>query len=278
MNKDRVRVLVVDDEPRYVRAIQVNLEASGYEVLAARNGQTAIELAASEAPDLILLDIRMPGLDGYEVCRRIREFSAVPIIMLTAMAEDADKVKGLDIGADDYVTKPFSADELLARVRSALRRVELSERQAPHPTFQAGDLLVDFARQRVFVCDLEVNLTPTEYRLLCELVRQAGRVLVPDYLLEKVWGMGYEGENRLLWQAVHRLRRKIEPDPRNPQYIQTRPGLGYVFAQVGAGASLYSYPPKSATHFKSAWHFIYQSYDKPPCLGLDSSNEASSRT
>jgi DNA-binding response OmpR family regulator len=230
MNKDRVRVLVVDDEPRYVRAIQVNLEASGYEVLAARNGQTAIELAASEAPDLILLDIRMPGLDGYEVCRRIREFSAVPIIMLTAMAEDADKVKGLDIGADDYVTKPFSADELLARVRSALRRVELSERQAPHPTFQAGDLLVDFARQRVFVCDLEVNLTPTEYRLLCELVRQAGRVLVPDYLLEKVWGMGYEGENRLLWQAVHRLRRKIEPDPRNPQYIQTRPGLGYVFA------------------------------------------------
>jgi DNA-binding response OmpR family regulator len=230
MNKDRVRVLVVDDEPRYVRAIQVNLEASGYEVLAARNGQTAIELAASEAPDLILLDIRMPGLDGYEVCRRIREFSAVPIIMLTAMAEDADKVKGLDIGADDYVTKPFSADELLARVRSALRRVELSERQAPHPTFQAGDLLVDFARQRVFICDLEVNLTPTEYHLLCELVRQAGRVLVPDYLLEKVWGMGYEGENRLLWQAVHRLRRKIEPDPRNPQYIQTRPGLGYVFA------------------------------------------------
>jgi DNA-binding response OmpR family regulator len=230
MNKDRVRVLVVDDEPRYVRAIQVNLEASGYEVLAARNGQTAIELAASEAPDLILLDIRMPGLDGYEVCRRIREFSAVPIIMLTAMAEDADKVKGLDIGADDYVTKPFSADELLARVRSALRRVELSERQAPHPTFQAGDLLVDFAQQRVFVCDLEVNLTPTEYRLLCELVRQAGRVMVPDYLLEKVWGMGYEGENRLLWQAVHRLRRKIEPDPRNPQYIQTRPGLGYVFA------------------------------------------------
>jgi DNA-binding response OmpR family regulator len=229
MNKGKVRILVVDDEPRYVRAIQVNLEASGYEVLAAGDGQTAMDLAASEEPALILLDIRMPGLDGYEVCRRIREFSAVPIIMLTALAEDADKVKGLDIGADDYVTKPFSADELLARVRSTLRRIELSGRQEPRPTFQSGDLLVDFARQRVFVCDQEANLTPTEYRLLCELVGQAGRVLVPEYLLEKVWGMGYEGENRLLWQAIHRLRRKIERDPRSPQYIQTRPGIGYVF-------------------------------------------------
>jgi DNA-binding response OmpR family regulator len=230
MNKGKVRILVVDDEPRYVQAIQINLEASGYEMLAARDGQTAIELAATEEPDLILLDIRMLGLDGYEVCRRIREFSAVPIIMLTALAEDADKVKGLDIGADDYVTKPFSADEILARVRAVLRRVELSERQNPCPTFQAGDLLVDFARQRVFACGQEANLTPTEYRLLCELARQAGRVLVPEYLLEKVWGMGYEAENHLLWQAVHRLRRKIERDPRNPKYIQTRPGIGYVFA------------------------------------------------
>ena len=230
MNKGKVCILVVDDEPRYIRAIQINLEASGYEVITARDGQTAIELAASEEPDLILLDIRMVGLDGYEVCRRIREFSAVPIIMLTALAEDTDKVAGLDVGADDYVTKPFSADELLARVRAVLRRVELSERQDPSSTFQAGDLLVDLAQQRVFVRSQEVNLTPTEYRLLCELVRQAGRVLVPEYLLEKVWGMGYEGENRLLWQAVHRLRRKIERDPRNPQHIQTRPGIGYVFA------------------------------------------------
>jgi DNA-binding response OmpR family regulator len=230
MNKGKVCILVVDDEPRYIRAIQINLEASGYEVITARDGQTAIELAASEEPDLVLLDIRMVGLDGYEVCRRIREFSAVPIIMLTALAEDADKVAGLDVGADDYVTKPFSADELLARVRAALRRVELSERQDPSSTLQAGDLLVDLAQQRVFVRSQEVSLTPTEYRLLCELVRQAGRVLVPEYLLEKVWGMGYEGENRLLWQAVHRLRRKIERDPRNPQHIQTRPGIGYVFA------------------------------------------------
>ena len=228
MNK--VRILVVDDELRYVRAIQVNLKASGYEVLTASNGQTAVDLVATEEPDLIVLDIRMPGMDGFEVCQRIREFSAVPIIMLTALASDADKVKGLDIGADDYVTKPFSAEELLARVRAALRRVELSERKEPRPTFQAGDLLVDFARQRVFVRDQEVNLTPIEYRLLCELVRQAGRVLVPEFLLDKVWGLGYDGENRLLWQAIHRLRQKIERDPRDPLYIQTRPGIGYVFA------------------------------------------------
>ena len=230
MDKGKVHILVVDDESRYVRAIQINLEASGYQVLTARNGQTALELVATEEPDLTVLDIRMPGMDGFEVCQRIREFSAVPIIMLTALAADADKVKGLDIGSDDYVTKPFSAEELLARVRAALRRVELSERKEPRPTFQAGDLLVDFARQRVFVRDQEVNLTPIEYHLLCELVRQAGRVLVPEFLLDKVWGLGYEGENRLLWQAIHRLRQKIERDPRDPLYIQTRPGIGYVFA------------------------------------------------
>ena len=229
MDKGKTRILVVDDEPRYVWAVKVNLEARGYEVLVARDGQTAIELAASEEPDLIVLDIRMPSLDGYEACQRIREFSAVPIIMLTALAEDADKVKGLDIGADDYVTKPFSAAELLARVRATLRRVELSERKDPSPVFEAGDLRVYLAQQRVFVYGQEVDLTPTEYRLLCELVKQAGRVLVPEHLLEKVWGMGYEGENRLLRQAVHRLRRKIETDPRNPQYIQTRSGIGYVF-------------------------------------------------
>jgi len=241
---------MVDDEPRYIRAVQVNLEASGYEVLAARDGPTAIDLAASEEPDLILLDVRMPGLDGCEVCRRIRQFSTVPIIMLTALAENADKVKGLDVGADDYVTKPFSADELLARVRAVLRRIELSRRKDPHPTFQAGDLVVDFARRRVFAWGQEVNLTPIEYRLLYELVKQPGRVLVPEYLLEKVWGMGYEGENRLLWQAVHRLRRKIEPDPQNPQYIQTRPGIGYVFVSSQQPAGNRQKEVQSAAHFE----------------------------
>jgi len=225
----KARVLVVDDEPRYVRAMKVNLEASGYVVLTANNGQAAIELAASEQPDLILLDIRMPVLDGYEACRRIREFSIVPIIMLTALADNADKVKGLDVGADDYITKPFSVDELLARVRAALRRVKLSETSPAQSVFQVGDLQVDFARRRVFVSDREIKLTPTEYRLLRELVRHAGQVMIPAYLLEKVWGVGYEDDTKLLWQVIHRLRRKIEHDPQNPVYIQTRPGTGYVF-------------------------------------------------
>jgi two-component system KDP operon response regulator KdpE len=225
----KARVLVVDDEPRYVRAISVNLEASGYQVLTAPDGTKAVEAAAAEAPDLILLDIRMPGMDGYDACRRIREFSSVPIIMLTAKAEAADKVKGLDAGADDYVTKPFSADELMARVRAALRRVELASQPAPRASFEAGELQIDFAQQRVFARGEEIKLTPTEYRLLSELVREAGRVLVPEHLLENVWGPGYVGENRLLWQAIHRLRHKIERDPQEPQFIQTRPGIGYVF-------------------------------------------------
>jgi DNA-binding response OmpR family regulator len=233
MKKGKARILVADDEPRYVWAIRTNLEARGYEVLAAGDGQEAIELAAREEPDLIILDIRMPNLDGYEACRRIRQFSTVPVIMLTAMAEDRDKVRGLDTGADDYVTKPFSVEELLARVRAALRRTEFSSEQEMQPIFRVGLLQVDFAQQRVFIREEEVGLTPTEYHLLCELARNAGRVLVPEYLLERVWGTGHEGEHQLVRQAIHRLRRKIEPDPKNPQYIQTRTGLGYVLTVAG---------------------------------------------
>jgi DNA-binding response OmpR family regulator len=230
MSKGKVRILVVDDEPRYVWTIRMNLEARGYGVLEARDGQAAVDLAFREQPDLIVLDVRMPGMDGFEVCRQVREFSTVPIIMLTALAEDADKVKGLNVGADDYVTKPFSAEELMARVQAVLRRVEFSEAQEPQPAFQAGDLRVDYAKRQVSVGGQEVRLTPTEYRLLCELIRHTGRVLVPDYLLEQVWGTGYEGQNRLLRQAIHRLRQKIEPDPRKPRYIHTRPGSGYEFS------------------------------------------------
>ncbi len=229
MNKEIVRILVAEDEPRYVWAIQTNLEARGYQVLTAQDGQKAVELAAAEQPDLVLLDIKMPILNGYEACRRIREFSTVPIIMITAMAEEADKVLGLDAGADDYVTKPFSVPELLARVRAALRRVEFSEGVPSNSSFQAGDLRVDFGQQRVFVCEQEADLTPTEYRLLCELVKQPGRVLVSDYLMEKVWGPGCEGYDKIIRQAIHRLRRKIERDAHHPEYIQTRPGMGYVF-------------------------------------------------
>ena len=225
----KIRILVAEDEPRYIWAIQTNLEARDYEVLTATDGQQAIDLAADAQPDLILLDIKMPVVNGYEACRRIREFSTVPIIMITAMAEEADKVLGLDLGADDYVTKPFSVPELLARVRAALRRVEFAEGLPSDSTYAAGDLRVDFAQHRVFIRSQEVELTPTEYRLLCELVKQPGRVLVSDYLTERVWGPGYEEGDKLIRQAIHRLRRKIEVDPRHPEYIRTRPGLGYVF-------------------------------------------------
>jgi len=233
MNKELVRLLVVEDEPKYIWAITTNLKARGYLVLSAQDGQKAVELAASEEPDLVLLDIKIPGINGYEVCRRIREFSTVPIIMITAMAEEADKVHGLDMGADDYITKPFSVPELLARVKAALRRVEYSDGLPSNASFQAGDLRVDFTLQRVFLQEQEVELTPTEYRLLSELVKQPGRLLVTDYLVEKVWGHGYEGNEKLIRQAIHRLRKKIEQDPRNPVYIQTRPGLGYMFFPPG---------------------------------------------
>jgi two-component system KDP operon response regulator KdpE len=229
MSRKKTRVLVVDDEVSYIRAVEINLEARGYQVLSAQDGPTAIDLVASEEPDLVLLDLRMPGMDGFEVCRRIRDFTMVPVIMLTALAEDTDKVRGLDTGADDYITKPFSAEELVARVQAVLRRVELSARRKPESSFQAGDLQVDLVRKRVFVRDQEIHLTPTEYRLLHALIQRPEQVMIPRYLLERVWGLGYADEPHLLRQAIHRLRRKIEDDPGNPQYIQNRPGLGYVF-------------------------------------------------
>jgi DNA-binding response OmpR family regulator len=226
----KARVLVVDDEVRYLQVAKVNLELRGYQVLTASDGQTALSLVVSHEPDLVLLDVRMPGLDGYQICQRIREFSNVPIIMLTAMAEDADKVRGLDVGADDYVTKPFSIPELLARVRAVLRRAEGTSDPIPAPILEAGDLRVDLGGRRVYVGDRKVDLTPTEYTLLCELVRHAERVLTPEYLLEKVWGIGYEGEEHLVRKVIYRLRQKIEPNPRVPQYILTRSGMGYLLA------------------------------------------------
>ncbi len=227
MSRAQIRILVADDEPRYVRAIKVNLEANGYEVITAQDGQMAVELAADLAPDLVLLDIKMPRLDGYAACQRIREFSKVPIIMLTALVEDNDKVKGLDSGADDYVTKPFSSHELMARVRAALRRGALAAAPAAPPVFQVGELKIDFSRQRVFVAAREVELTGTEYRLLSTLAHNAGRVLVPEHLLDEVWGPGYAGETHLVWQAIHRLRHKIEADSKQPRYILTKAGIGY---------------------------------------------------
>jgi DNA-binding response OmpR family regulator len=224
-------ILVVDDEPKYVFIIKLNLEARGFRVIVGRDGEEAVKLAATEQLDLIILDIMMPGLNGFEACRQIRQFSPVPIIMLTAKAEESAKIEGLDVGADDYITKPFSIDELLARVRANLRRVELNEQSTPEADFQAGEFRIDRSQQRVSIGDREVSLTATEYRLLNELVNEAGRVLVPEYLLATVWGPGYEGDEAVLRQAMYRLRQKLEPNPKEPRYLLSKRGLGYMFVR-----------------------------------------------
>jgi len=222
------RVLIVDDEPRYVRLIAVNLEGSGYETVAARDGKSAVDLAAAARPDLILLDVGLPVMDGFEACRRIREFSEAPIIMLTAKAGEADKVKGLDAGADDYLTKPFGPAELLARIRAVLRRAKLPEGQRSSPTFRAGDLHIDFAQHRVSIGNSEVGLSPTEYKLLTELAKNAGRVVPTEALLHRIWGPEYGDETQHVRLYVSRVRQKIEDDPEHPRWVITRPGIGYM--------------------------------------------------
>lgn len=227
----RQRVLIVDDEPRYVRLISVNLDASGYESLAARDGKSAVELAAAQRPDLVLLDIGLPVMDGLETCRRIREFSQAPIIMLTAKAGEADKVAGLDAGADDYITKPFGPAELLARIRAVLRRAQLPDVPRSAPLFAAGDLRIDYAQHRVYVGPREVALSPTEYRLLSELARNAGSVVPTDTLLQRIWGPEYQGETQHVRLYISRVRQKIEADAEHPRWVVTRPGIGYMLEQ-----------------------------------------------
>lgn len=220
-------VLVVDDDVRMLRMMQQMLDLEGYRVLTAGDGPSALKTLEAETVDLVLLDIMMPGMDGYAVCRRIREFSRIPIIMVSAKHDDAEKVAGLDAGADDYVTKPFSAPELAARVRAALRRHRDYE-ESPEPTFTCGDLTVDFARRRVNVGEREIRLTAIEYRLLSYLARNAGRVVTPDQILEAAWGEAYLGATHVLHVNIARLRRKLGDTGRAPKYIQTRPGIGYI--------------------------------------------------
>jgi DNA-binding response OmpR family regulator len=221
------RILVVDDEPRYVRLMEANLISEGYSVLKATNGQEAIEVVADQRPDLVLLDIMMPILDGFSACERIREFSTVPIIVVTAKGEERDRVRGLDLGADDYIVKPFSATELLARVRSVLRRTHNSENIFQQTVFSHSNLRIDFARAEVFRDDRMIFLSATEYRLLLQLARNLGRVLPSEQLLSDVWGPEYRDDKEILWVSISRLRQKLEDDPRNPIHIVTRPGLGY---------------------------------------------------
>jgi len=226
------RILVVDDEPRYVRLMEANLISEGYEVLKAYDGQSAVEMVADKQPDLVLLDVMMPGLDGFGACERIREFSSVPIIMVTAKGEEQDRVRGLDVGADDYIVKPFSATEVLARVRAVLRRAQVSGSNFEQSVFSHGNLRIDLARAEVFKEDNMVFLSATEYRLLLQFVHNQGNILTSEDLLVNVWGPEYREDKEILWVSISRLRQKLEDDPRNPQHIVTRSGMGYTMPPV----------------------------------------------
>jgi len=224
MNETGARVLVVDDEPAIRRFLRVSLGAHGYAVFEADGGQAALSAVVSDRPDLVILDLGLPDLDGIEVTRLLRERTRIPIIILSVRGQEADKIAALDAGADDYLTKPFGAGELLARMRVALRRAARSGEQ---PVFTSGDLMVDLARRVVTAAGHEVQLTPTEYDLLRVLVTHADKVLTHRQLLREVWGMGYEQEMHMLRVNISNLRRKIEPDPARPDYILTEPGVGY---------------------------------------------------
>lgn len=227
--EESIRILVVDDEPRYQQLVQVNLESDEYQVETSDNGQEAIEAVANSQPDLVLMDVMMPVMDGFTATERIREFSTVPIIILTAKGEERDRVRGLDAGADDYVVKPFSAQELLARVRAVLRRAERSPGDDFHaPVFNHYELEIDLARARVTSDEEEVQLTATEYRLLQTFAATMGHVQTPEDLLTNVWGPEYRDDKEILWVCLSRLRQKIEPDPKNPIHIVTRQGIGYL--------------------------------------------------
>jgi two-component system KDP operon response regulator KdpE len=221
------RILVVDDEERIVRFIRLNLEQDGFQVVEALTGKQAMEKLRQALPDLILLDVMLPDLDGFEVLRMVRENHEVPIIMLTAKTEEDDRVRGLELGADDYVTKPFSPRELVSRVRAVLRRTEGREAQG---IIEVDDRLkIDFDRREVWVEGKLVKLRPTEYRLLYHLVQNAGWVATHDQILAKVWGYEYRDEPHYVRLYVNYLREKLEKDPANPKYILTERGVGYRF-------------------------------------------------
>jgi DNA-binding response OmpR family regulator len=223
-------ILVVDDEERMARFIHLNLEHDGFQVVEVYRGMKAIQSLRDEMPDLILLDVMLPDIDGFEVLKMIREISSVPVIMLTAKGEEDDRVRGLELGADDYVTKPFSPRELVSRVRAVLRRTEAASPVSRSEVFDVDDRLrIDFGRREVWVNGELVKLRPTEYRLLYHLVQNAGWVVTYDQLLSKVWGYEYRDEPHYVRLYINYLRQKLEEDPANPKYILTERGVGYRF-------------------------------------------------
>ena len=232
--KDR-RILIVDDEERMVRFIRLNLEYDGFQVIEAFNGSQAINKIRSNLPDLVLLDVMLPDFDGFEVLRMIREVSTVPVIMLTAKGEEEDRVRGLEMGADDYITKPFSPRELVSRVRAVLRRTEMTG-VSTHGLIEVDNRLkMDFGRHEVWLEGKLVKLRPTEYRLLYHLVKNSGWVLTHDQILTKVWGYEYRDEPHYVRLYINYLRQKLEQDPANPKYILTERGVGYRFGDFRRG-------------------------------------------
>ncbi len=224
-------ILVVDDEPQIRRVMRTTLSSNGYSVVEAKSGEEALEMMRKERPELVLLDVNMPGMGGLETCREIRDQSDVAIIMLTVRNTEHDKVLALDAGADDYVVKPFSVEELLARIRAALRRTTSAE---PIPSYVSDDLEIDFERRKVLVKGNPVRLTPKEFDLLRHLVSSQGKPLEHRRLLQAVWGPDYGNETEYLRVFINQLRKKIEPDPSHPKYIHTDPWVGYRFEPTSA--------------------------------------------
>jgi two-component system, OmpR family, KDP operon response regulator KdpE len=232
-----MKIVVIDDEPDVIESVRLGftLQWREVDVLGATAGEAGLDAVEQEHPDIVLLDIGLPDIDGFEVLRQIRAFSDVPVVMLTARDDSMDKVKGLELGADDYVTKPFNHLELMARVKAVLRRLEMPAPASRAPSFAAGDLEVDFARQEARLKGKRLALTPTEYKLLYHLVRNAGHVLQHSTLLAKVWGREYIDEVDYIRVYIRRLRDKLGDDPDDPRYIRTERGLGYRFvADAGA--------------------------------------------
>ncbi len=230
-------VLVVDDEPRLVDVVRMNLEVEGYRVVAAASGMEALERLKQDLPDLVILDVMMPEMDGYETLRQIRDVSNVPVIMLTVRQDEQDRIRGLEIGADDYLGKPYSPRELQSRIKAVLRRTFTPSPARKTAIVVDGDLTIDFDRHKVWVRGEEVTLRPTEYRLLYHLVNNAGRLMTHETLLSKVWGHEYRDESHYLRLYITYLRQKLERDPAHPKYILTERGVGYRFRELAAQAS-----------------------------------------